>query len=89
MPLTPFGIPLGGTRSGHGADRQNISGALMAQYLMALLGHQDPTMLGMPENGRMGDYVFNQEGLLLLLSIVISCSLTVVYRQHLIKLYPK
>lgn len=36
----------------------------MAQYLMALLGHRDPSMMfgGLPENGRMGDYVFNQEG---------------------------
>lgn len=62
-PLTPFGIPLGGNPGG-GGDHQNISGALMAQYLMALLGYHDPAMLGMPENGRMGDYVFNQEGLL-------------------------
>lgn len=60
-PLTPFGIPLGGDDPG--GDRQNISGALMTQYLMALLGYQDPAMLGMPENGRMGDYVFNQEGM--------------------------
>ncbi|KAF8204085.1 hypothetical protein BJ912DRAFT_1137972 [Pholiota molesta] len=61
-PLTPFGIPLGGNPGG-GGDHQNISGALMAQYLMALLGYHDPAMLGMPESGRMGDYVFNQEAL--------------------------
>jgi E3 ubiquitin-protein ligase RNF115/126 len=35
----------------------------MANYLMALLGHTEPGMFGMPENGRMGDYVFNQEAL--------------------------
>lgn len=29
---------------------------------MALLGHRDPALFGMPESGRMGDYVFNQEG---------------------------
>lgn len=40
----------------------------MAQYLMALLGHRGPHSdlfgtLGDPaERGRMGDYVFNQEG---------------------------
>ena len=61
-PLTPFGIPLRGDDLG--GDRPNISGALMTQYLMALLGYQDPATLGMPENGRMGDYVFNQEGIL-------------------------
>ncbi|KJA28402.1 hypothetical protein HYPSUDRAFT_33773 [Hypholoma sublateritium FD-334 SS-4] len=60
-PLTPFGIPLRGDDLG--GDRPNISGALMTQYLMALLGYQDPATLGMPENGRMGDYVFNQEAL--------------------------
>ncbi len=60
-PLTPFGIPLTGELGG---DRQNISGALMTQYLMALLGYQDTAMLGIPESGRMGDYVFNQEGVL-------------------------
>ena len=60
-PLTPFGIPL---TDELGGDRQNISGALMTQYLMALLGYQDTAMLGMPESGRMGDYVFNQEGML-------------------------
>ena len=35
----------------------------MANYLMALLGHTEPGMFGMPENGRMGDYVFSQEGM--------------------------
>lgn len=41
----------------------------MAQYLLALLGNRDPLssmlaggMAGGPESGRMGDYVFNQEG---------------------------
>lgn len=40
----------------------------MAQYLMALLGHRGPmdptfgTGMGGIEEGRMGDYVFNQEG---------------------------
>ncbi|TFK19980.1 hypothetical protein FA15DRAFT_673954 [Coprinopsis marcescibilis] len=43
--------------------------APMMAYLLALLGSRDPlTALvaggsGMPENGRMGDYVFNQEAL--------------------------
>jgi len=36
----------------------------MAQYLTALLGNHDHSgmLFGMPGNGRMGDYVFNQEG---------------------------
>ncbi len=30
---------------------------------MGLLGNQGPgVMFGVPENGRLGDYVFNQEG---------------------------
>jgi len=47
-----------------GQDRSTISGPMMAQYLMALLGHRDPLLFGGAglENGRMGDYVFNQEG---------------------------
>ena len=53
-----FGAP--GPQEGQGG---NISGPLMAQYLMALLGNRDPALFGMPENGRMGDYVFNQEGI--------------------------
>ncbi|KAF8899073.1 hypothetical protein BD779DRAFT_1486879 [Infundibulicybe gibba] len=45
-----------------------ITGPVMAQYLMALLGQRDPfTQLMMQErgneSGRMGDYVFNQEAL--------------------------
>ncbi|KAG7099722.1 hypothetical protein E1B28_001539 [Marasmius oreades] len=54
-----------------GPDRDNgapgINGALMTQYLMAMLGHQGPfpDILGgdAAERGRMGDYVFNQEAL--------------------------
>ncbi|KDR85731.1 hypothetical protein GALMADRAFT_234790 [Galerina marginata CBS 339.88] len=47
-----------------GRDRPDISGPLMAQYLMSLLGgQQDLGLFGGPENGRMGDYVFNQEAL--------------------------
>ncbi|GLB35830.1 putative RING-H2 zinc finger domain [Lyophyllum shimeji] len=53
--------PAGGGRNGRGT----ITGPLMAQYLMALLGRDgllgafgDPAM-----EGRMGDYVFNQEAL--------------------------
>jgi len=50
-----------------GARTSTITGPLMAQYLMALLGQNDPlnALLGgsIPENGRMGDYVFNQEAL--------------------------
>lgn len=52
-----FGVP--GPQESQGG---NISGPMMAQYLMALLGHRDPALFGMPESGRMGDYVFNQEG---------------------------
>jgi len=54
--------------------RHPIGGSLMAQYLLAMLtqragreGLADPfselALLGGPENGRMGDYVFNQEAL--------------------------
>ncbi|KAF8826760.1 hypothetical protein HHX47_DHR5000716 [Lentinula edodes] len=45
-----------------------IAGPLMAQYLMALLGNRGShtDFLGglgdAAERGRMGDYVFNQEG---------------------------
>jgi E3 ubiquitin-protein ligase RNF115/126 len=44
-----------------------ISGPLFAHYLMSLLGQTDHPMLpmfmgGVPEGGRMGDYVFSQEG---------------------------
>ena len=45
-----------------------ITGPIMAQYLMALLGQRDPSneMFGQRltdlSDGRMGDYVFNQEG---------------------------
>jgi len=59
-----------------GQDRGGITGALMAQYLLAMLGsrpgHGDPFhemmggTFGGPEslgNGRWGDYVFNQEAL--------------------------
>jgi hypothetical protein len=53
--------------------RPQIGGSLMAQYLLAMLtqragreGVADPFsdlgLLGGPEDGRMGDYVFNQEG---------------------------
>jgi len=57
--------PLGVPQPFPGQDRPTITGPLMAQYLMALLGHRDPSMMfgGLPENGRMGDYVFNQEAL--------------------------
>ncbi|KAF8167358.1 hypothetical protein B0H34DRAFT_739978 [Crassisporium funariophilum] len=46
-------------------ERTAIQGPLMAQYLMAILGQRElpATMFGVPENGRMGDYVFNQEAL--------------------------
>lgn len=63
---------------GTGQDRPNITGPMLAQYLLALMGPGrggDPfsDMLGgmfgpagMPpggaESGRWGDYVFNQEG---------------------------
>ncbi|KAI0308257.1 hypothetical protein B0F90DRAFT_1681425 [Multifurca ochricompacta] len=66
---------LGGNRRGApGEERQSIGGSLMAQYLLAMLtqragrdGHGDPfsgfSFLGGPEDGRLGDYVFNQEAL--------------------------
>ncbi|KAI0033982.1 hypothetical protein K488DRAFT_46467 [Vararia minispora EC-137] len=50
----------------------NIAGTLMAQYLLSMLNqraggnHEDPfgSMFGIgPEDGRWGDYVFNQEAL--------------------------
>lgn len=48
-------------------DGPTITGPIMAQYLMALLGQRDPfselLARGMGDNpGQMGDYVFNQEG---------------------------
>jgi len=56
-----------------GQNRDTITGSLMFQYLLALLsqngGRDNPfggMFPGMPlgaENGRMGDYVFNQEAL--------------------------
>lgn len=56
-----------------GTPRGDISGAMMAQYLMALLaggpgrggrhgGDMFGDMLGGPEGGRLGDYAFSQEG---------------------------
>jgi len=45
-----------------GQGRPAIPGALLTQYLMSMLGNHDHATFGMPENGRMGDYVFNQEG---------------------------
>ncbi|KAH9486238.1 putative RING finger protein P32A8.03c [Psilocybe cubensis] len=70
-PDSPNAIPnmstfLGGSNphAFGGAGGRDISGPLMAQYLMALLGHHELHMPGgIPENGRMGDYVFNQEAL--------------------------
>lgn len=55
----------------------SIPGPVMAHYLMSLLGQHDPVAAlfagglggGLPENGRMGDYVFNQEGKIINLSI--------------------
>ncbi|KAJ7161289.1 hypothetical protein C8R43DRAFT_327052 [Mycena crocata] len=55
-------------RTGEGGAG-GITGPLMAQYLMALLGREHLTDMfarGMsdgPQPGRMGDYVFNQEAL--------------------------
>jgi hypothetical protein len=57
-----------------GEERNPIGSPLMAQYLLAMLtqragreGLADPfsgfSFLGGPEDGRMGDYVFNQEGM--------------------------
>ncbi|KAH8990113.1 hypothetical protein EDB86DRAFT_2939570 [Lactarius hatsudake] len=61
-------------RGAPGEGRHPIGGSLMAQYLLAMLtqragreGHADPFsglgLLGGPEDGRWGDYVFNQEAL--------------------------
>jgi len=47
----------------------------MAQYLMNLLSQQDfpPGFIGGgPESGRMGDYVFNQEGIILSMKHIFS-----------------
>jgi len=66
---------LGGNRRGTpGDERHPIGGSRMAQYMLAMLaqrtGRDGPggplsgfNVLGMPEDGRMGDYVFNQEAL--------------------------
>jgi len=72
-----FGSPssLGGNRLGApGEGRPQMGSSLMAQYLLAMLsqrsgreGLADPfngfNFIGGPEDGRMGDYVFNQEAL--------------------------
>ena len=68
MPIFAFSSSLldrfiqSGLQADH--ERPSIAGALMAQYLTAVLGNHDHggMLFGMPENGRMGDYVFNQEG---------------------------
>jgi len=70
------GPPASGiNRRGAPSDgRPPIAGSLMAQYLLAMLtqraereGVADPFsdlgLLGGPEDGRLGDYVFNQEAL--------------------------
>lgn len=54
-------------------DNAGIAGPLMVQYLLAMLGGRQRNgmddffpLMGMPEgaeNGRWGDYVFNQEAL--------------------------
>ncbi|PPQ79399.1 LOW QUALITY PROTEIN: hypothetical protein CVT25_002669 [Psilocybe cyanescens] len=69
-PDSPGSVPnmstfLGPNTQAFGATGgRDISGPLMAQYLMALLSQHDLGMFGgVPENGRMGDYVFNQEAL--------------------------
>ncbi len=57
-----------------GEERHPNGGSLMAQYLLAMLsqrggreGLADPfsgfSFLGGPEDGRMGDYALNQEGM--------------------------
>jgi E3 ubiquitin-protein ligase RNF115/126 len=54
------------SNNGDNRDNPQISGPLFAQYLISLLGQTDHPLLpmvgGMPESGRMGDYVFSQEG---------------------------
>ena len=54
-----------GSRPGQDPDRDPINGQLMFQYLLAMLGRGGAA--GSPfgggiQPGRMGDYVFNQEG---------------------------
>ncbi len=49
---------------------------------MSLLGNTDHPMLpifmgGPPESGRMGDYVFSQEGICPTCSLIVLCSLTI------------
>ncbi|KAF7347594.1 RING-type domain-containing protein [Mycena venus] len=59
---------LGRRPAAEGPGGPAINGPLMARYLMALLGREHLTEMfarGMgdgPQPGRMGDYVFNQEG---------------------------
>jgi E3 ubiquitin-protein ligase RNF115/126 len=62
---------LGQPPGGPGQGEPRITGPMMAQYLLALLGNRDPMSAllaaslggpGVPEQGQMGDYVFNQEG---------------------------
>lgn len=61
-PSSPFRSP-----NSNDQDGPTIQGHLMAQYLMNLLSQHDfpPGFIGAPEGGRMGDYVFNQEGIIL------------------------
>ncbi|KAF9469815.1 hypothetical protein BDZ94DRAFT_1243324 [Collybia nuda] len=68
----PGGVPTVSEFLRGGSDNAGgptITGPIMAQYLMALLGHRGPmdplfgTGMGGIEEGRMGDYVFNQEAL--------------------------
>ncbi|KAI0322985.1 hypothetical protein OF83DRAFT_1279176 [Amylostereum chailletii] len=66
---------LGGNRTQTDAEGPSIAGPLMAQYLLSMLsqrgqqgGRGDPfsginLFGGAPEDGRWGDYVFNQEAL--------------------------
>jgi len=52
-------------RRGPDANEGAINGQLMAQYLMTLLSNRNDSLgrgLGDLGGGRMGDYVFNQEG---------------------------
>ncbi|KAF8481895.1 hypothetical protein DFH94DRAFT_733674 [Russula ochroleuca] len=69
----PPSLP-GNRRGTPGEERQPSGSSMMTQYLLAMLtqragreGLADPfsgfSFLGGPEDGRMGDYVFNQEAL--------------------------
>lgn len=71
----PHSVPVSHDNNSAGAvpGGSTIGGNLFAQYLFSMLANQGgqgpngmpfPGLMGdLPENGRWGDYVFNQEGM--------------------------